>query len=87
MEETISRLSYKLGLSKDMVAKIYKAYWQYIKTTIEDMPFERDLTPEEFDSLRVNFNITGLGKLTCSYDKYVLFSQRKKKRDAKYKKD
>lgn len=59
-----------LGMSPDVVEKVYKAYWLYIKTTIESLPLKEDLTEEDFTSLQKNFNIPSLGKLTCTLDKY-----------------
>lgn len=59
-----------LGMSPDVVEKVYKAYWLYIKTTIESLPLKKDLTEEDFTSLQKNFNIPSLGKLTCTLDKY-----------------
>lgn len=59
-----------LGISPDVVEKAYKAYWLYIKTTIQALPLKEDLTEEEFSKLRTNFNIPSLGKLSCTLDKY-----------------
>lgn len=59
-----------LGMSPDVVEKVYKAYWLYIKATIESLPLKEDLTEEDFISLQKNFNVPSLGKLTCTLDKY-----------------
>ena len=66
----ILSVSKDLGISPDVVEKVYKAYWLYIKTTIEALPLKEDLTEEEFSKLRTNFNIPSLGKLGCTLDKY-----------------
>lgn len=63
-------VSRTLGISPDVVEKAYKAYWLYIKTTIQALPLKEDLTEEEFSKLRTNFNIPSLGKLSCTLDKY-----------------
>lgn len=63
-------VSRTLGISPDVVEKAYKAYWLYIKTTIQTSPLKEDLTEEEFSKLRTNFNIPSLGKLSCTLDKY-----------------
>jgi hypothetical protein len=63
-------VSRTLGVSPDVVEKAYKAYWLYIKTTIQALPLKEDLTEEEFSKLRTNFNIPSLGKLSCTLDKY-----------------
>ena len=58
----ILSVSKNLGISPDVVEKAYKAYWVYIKTTIEALPLKEDLTEEKFLKLRTNFNIPSLGK-------------------------
>lgn len=63
-------VSSTLGISPDVIEKVYKAYWLYIKTTIQALPLKEDLTEEEFSKLRTNFNIPSLGKLSCTLDKY-----------------
>lgn len=63
-------VSRTLGISPDVVEKAYKAYWLYIKATIQALPLKECLTEEEFSKLRTNFNIPSLGKLSCTLDKY-----------------
>lgn len=67
----ILSVSKDLGISPDVVEKVYRAYWLYIKTTIEALPLKEDLTEEEFSKLRTNFNIGSLGKLFVTYKHYV----------------
>ena len=67
----ILSVSKDLGISPDVVEKVYRAYWLYIKTTIEALPLKEDLTEEEFSKLRTNFNIRSLGKLFVTYKHYV----------------
>ena len=69
-KDIILSVSKNLGISPDVVEKVYKAYWLYIKTTIEALPLKEDLTEEEFSKLRTNVNIPSLGKLSCTLDKY-----------------
>ena len=66
----ILNASRTLKISPDVVEKVYKAYWLYIKTTIEALPLKENLTEEEFRKLRTNFNVPSLGKLSCTLDKY-----------------
>ena len=70
-KDIILSVSKDLGISPDVVEKVYKAYWLYIKTTIEALPLKEDLTEEEFLKLRTNFNIGSLGKLFVTYKHYV----------------
>lgn len=87
----IERLSQELNLPIDVIIKVYKAYWLYIRKTIESLPLKEDLKEEDFSKLRVNYNIPNLGKLTCTYDRYKRLKNKnnllKEKKDAKYKKD
>ena len=82
-EETIARLAFQLGISKDSVIKIYKYFWRYIKETIESLPLNKGLSEEEFSRLRTNFAIPYIGKLYCTYNDYKIT----KERYAKYKND
>lgn len=70
-QEIINKVSRDTGISSDIVDKTYKAFWKFIKDSIEALPLKDDLTEEEFNTLRTNFNIPSLGKLYCSYDRYV----------------
>ena len=72
----ILSVSKDLGISPDVVEKVYRAYWLYIKTTIEALPLKEDLTEEEFSKLRTNFNIGSLGKLFVTYKHYVGIKKR-----------
>lgn len=67
--EIITIISKELNLSIEVVDKVYKSYWQYIKNTIQDLPLKENLTEEQFSELRTNFNIPSLGKLTCTYNR------------------
>ena len=72
----ILSVSKDLGISPDVIEKVYRAYWLYIKTTIEALPLKEDLTEEEFSKLRTNFNIGSLGKLFVTYKHYVGIKKR-----------
>lgn len=65
------RVSRETGVDKRVVKTAYRLYWRFIKDTIAKLPLKEDLTEEEFNKLRTNFNIPSLGKLTCTYDRYI----------------
>lgn len=69
-QEIINKVSGDLEMPPDTVNKVYKAYWKYIRDTIQELPLKDDLTEEKFLMLRPNFNIPSIGKLTCTYDRY-----------------
>ena len=88
MQQTINRLSRDLNLPVDVVVKTYKAYWLFIRQTIESFPLKENLSEEEFNKLRTNFNIPNLGKLVCTYDRYIGVKKIQKviqKKHAEYK--
>ena len=69
-QEIINKVSGDMKISPDIVDKAYKAFWKYIRDTIQDIPLKDDMSEEEFIMLKPNFNIPSLGKLTCTYKKY-----------------
>ena len=62
-DEIVLEVSERLGLSKELVNKKYKAYWKSVKEHITSMPLKKDLSDEEFMKLQPNVNIPSLGKL------------------------
>ena len=69
-KEIILDVSRNLDISPDVIEKVYKAYWLFIKETIQALPLKDNLSEEEFSTLKTNFNVPSLGKLTCTLDKY-----------------
>lgn len=67
----INKVSKELGLSRELVENTYKAYWNFIRDTIEKLPLKTELTQLEYENLRTNINIPSLGKLTCTYKRYI----------------
>lgn len=70
-KDILNNVSRTLGISPNVIEKVYKAYWLYIKTTIEALPLKDNLNEEEFLKLRTNFNIGSLGKLFVTYKHYI----------------
>ena len=67
----ISKVSEELGLSRELVENTYKAYWNFIRDTIEKLPLKTELTQLEYENLRTSINIPSLGKLNCTYNRYI----------------
>lgn len=78
MQETINKLSRELNLPPDVVEKAYKAYWMFIKSIAEQVPLKEDMDEKTFSKLRPNFNIPNLGKLACTYNRYVGLKKKNK---------
>jgi hypothetical protein len=76
--EIIAIVSDKIGLSKDMVDKVYKSYWRSVKEYISSLPLKEDLSDEEFLSLQPNVNIPSIGKLYVTLDRYKRLKQKMK---------
>ena len=66
--EAIKQVSIELGLPPQVVKEAYESYWTFIRNNIKALPLKEDLSKEEFDKLRTNFNVPSLGKLSCTYD-------------------
>lgn len=70
-KDIISKVSGDTGIPFDIVDKTYKAFWLYVKNTIQELPFREELNEERFSKLRTSFNIPSLGKLCCTYQRYL----------------
>lgn len=69
--EAIKQVSIELGLPPQVVKEAYESYWTFIRNNIKALPLKEDLSKEEFDELRTNFNIPSIGKLSCTYDRMI----------------
>lgn len=81
MNSIYQKVSKELGFPVEVVKKAYECYWEFIRKTIQELPLKEDLSEEEFKKLKTNFNIVSLGKLSCTYDRYL-----RMKETLKYKK-
>ena len=70
-DDIIGTVAKELNLPEDLVKNTYKAYWQFIRDTIQELPLKEEIKEEDFSKLRTNFNIPSLGKLTCTRDRYI----------------
>lgn len=89
--DIIKRVSDKLNIPEEIVKKTYESYWLYIRNSISELPLKDNLSEEEFNNLRTNFNIPSIGKLSCSYDRYKAIKERykyiKRIKDGNYNKE
>ena len=69
--DIINKVSKELDLPEELIEKVYKAYWNFIRATIEELPLKTELTQLEYRNLRTNINIPSLGKLNCTYNRYI----------------
>lgn len=69
--EAIKQISIELGLPPKVVKEAYESYWTFIRNNIKALPLKEDLSKEEFDKLRTNFNVPSLGKLSVTWERYL----------------
>lgn len=77
-QDAIDHVANKLELPREVVKEAYESYWKYIRCTISELPLKDDLSEEEFNKLRTNFNVPSLGKLSCTYPRYKAIKDRYK---------
>ena len=75
-KEIILDVSRNLDISPDVIEKVYKAYWSFIKETIQALPLKDNLSEEEFSTLKTNFNVPSLGKLCVTWNRFVRCKKR-----------
>lgn len=75
-QEIINTVSREVNLPSDIVDKTYKAFFSFIRESIKELPLKEDLSEEDFNKYKTNFNIPSLGKLTCTYDRMCKVKKR-----------
>lgn len=68
-QKLLKKASDSLNLPEEVINVAYKSYWQFIRSTIQNLPLKEVSSEEQFSKLRVSFNLPSLGKLFCSWDK------------------
>lgn len=81
MKSLYKEVAEEMNIPVEVVEFAYKSYWKFIRKTIQELPLKEDLSEEEFAKLKTNFNIVSLGKLACTYDRYVRKKQQLEYRD------
>jgi len=68
--DAIQQVAEELGIPVDVARRAYFSAWEFIKMKMRELPFKEELTEEEFNGYRPNFNIPEIGKLAVTWDKY-----------------
>lgn len=68
-----------MSLDEEVIDLAYKSFFEFIRQSISKLPLKEDLSEEEFNKLKTNFNIPSIGKLHCIYERYL-----NKRRQFKY---
>lgn len=74
--EILSKVSKDTGFSEELLKNTYYAYWGFIREVITNLPLKDNLTEEEFNRLKTNISIPSLGKLNCTYKRYLGIQKR-----------
>nr|DAM02250.1 MAG TPA: hypothetical protein [Caudoviricetes sp.] len=69
LKEIYAKVASEMGIDPDVVKAAYLSQWQFIRNNIEILPLKGELSEEEFNKLRTNFNLPSLGKLYTTFDK------------------
>ena len=69
--DIISKVSKELNVPRELVENTYKAYWNFIRVTIEKLPLKTELTQLEYMNLRTSINIPSLGKLYVTWNRLI----------------
>lgn len=69
--EIIKQVSTELGIPPHVVREAYQSFWTFIRDNIRELPLKEDLSKEEFQKLRTNFNVPSIGKMSCTYDRMI----------------
>lgn len=75
-EQILESVANEAQLPVDLVRKTYRAYWQFIRDTIQQLPLKEDISEEDFKKIKTNFNVPSLGKLYCTRDRYLRVRKR-----------
>lgn len=76
--DILKLLSEELNISEEVVDTAYKSFYAFIRETITNLPLKKNLTEEEFNALKTNFNLPSLGKLHCTYERYLGIKEQSK---------
>ena len=69
--DIINKVSEELNLPRELVENTYKAYWNFIRVTIEELPLKTELSQEKYRNLRTSINIPSIGKLYVTWNRLV----------------
>lgn len=77
----------RLNIPEDVVKAVYRAYWEFIKVTITELPLESVGSEEDLSRLRTSFNIKFLGKLHTDYKRVKYVNDRRKQCNGRFQEE
>ena len=75
--DIVHELSKEMSLKEEVIDTIYKSFYNFIRESITNLPLKEELSEEEFSNLKTNFNIPAIGKLHCTYERYLKMKKQK----------
>jgi len=76
----IHRLSLKHNIPTNVLKRIINSPYKFTKEKITELDIKEDITEEEFNKLKTNFNYLHLGKLYTSFEIFKYFKLFKENR-------
>lgn len=70
LNEIIREVAHNLDIPIEVCERAYTDVFKFIKQTINTLPLDKDLTPEEFSKLKTSFSIPYVGKLYLPEKRY-----------------
>ena len=77
----IEKISEEMSIPKEVVIKAIESQYEFIRKKTKELHFDPNLTREEFDEMKTNFNIPCIGKLYASFYMYRKMNENARKRN------
>ena len=77
----IEKISEEMSIPKEVVIKVIESQYEFIRKKTKELHFDPNLTREEFDEMKTNFNIPCIGKLYASFYMYRKMNENARKRN------
>lgn len=77
----IEEMSKEMSIPKDVIIKAIESQYEFIRKKTKELHFDPNLTREEFNAMKTNFNIPCIGKLYASFYMYRKMNENAKKRN------
>ena len=70
-QEILKEVSIELDIPVEVVKEAYESYWLFIRQSIVALPLKQDLSLDDFNKLKSNFNIPSIGKMSVTWERYL----------------
>lgn len=91
LSDIIKKVAEEQNLPYEVCHRAYMSAWKFIHSKVQENVLSVDTPPEEFDRLRMNINIRGIGKLYITRKDFEIKNKKyliiQKYKQEKYDKD